>query len=371
MVTPTYYPITGGTEVVVRNLAIKLNENGVDTDVMTFNIERKWHSSSKKKIEQIEGVTVYKIPALNWFPLTHSNRITMGINLIPGMFQNELKAYDIIHFHDDLSFPLFSLPFKKPKMFHLHTMNKDFFRRYFLSRTILMHIADLYISLTNIMKADLMELGVLADKIRVLPNGIDVNLFRPFGKKDENLVLFVGRITNEKGVHIVLKSLAYLKSKIHLVIIGPQDWNSEYFNYIMRLIKKENGKRRHEITYLGVLDQSALISWYQKASLIVLPTIKPEAFGIVILEALACETPVVATNLGGVPEVIIEGENGFLVPPNDAIKLAEAMSRLLDNKSLRERFGKAGRKWAMKNFSYEVIISRLTKIYEELFHASN
>jgi glycosyltransferase involved in cell wall biosynthesis len=367
MVTPAYYPIMGGTETAVRNISIRLKARGTQTDIMTFNISKKWHTANKGKQEIVDGLSVIKIPALNWFPMTHSERVTMDINLIPGRFQNYFKNYDIIHFHEDLSFPLFSYFSRKPKILHLHIMRLEHYKRYFLSRIILKNIADLYICLTNIMKTDLIDLGVPEHKIRCVPNGVDTDFFRPSGKKEDNMILFVGRISFEKGVHVLLKSLSYLKSKTHLVIIGPpESTRTKYFATIMNLIEEENRKGKHEITYLGALDQEEVKKWYQKASVFVLPTILPEAFGIVNLEALACETPVVAPNTGGVPEVVHNYENGILVPPNDAQAFANAIQYLQENEEIREQFGKAGREWIVQRFSYENVIDKLVRIYEEL-----
>ena len=366
MVTPTYYPVKGGMEEIVRNLSIKLNQKGIHTDVMTFNIDRKWNPKWKGKVETNDGSNVFKIPALNWFPITHSNRVTMGVNLIPGRFANRLKNYDIIHFHyGDLSFPLFSYFVKKPKVLHLHGLAVNFCKRYFISRFILKHTADLYICLTKLMEKELAQLGIPKDSIRCLPNGVDIKLFHPLGKKEDNLVLFVGRICPQKGLYTLLKSITYLEKPIHLVIIGPKGWDLKYFENILKLIEKENKKGKHKITYAGSVKKEELIKWYRKASIFVCPSLF-EPFGIVNLEALSCETPVIASNVGGIPDVVHKGMNGILIPPNDAVKLAEAIQYLLDNEDIRKKLGKEGRIWIEKNFSNEVIIKKLFQIYKEL-----
>lgn len=366
MVTPSYYPVKGGAETVVRNLSIELNKIGVHVDVMTFNMNRKWNPSWQAKIEKTDGINIFKIPALNWFPMEHSDRITLGINLIPGRFRNRLKKYDIIHFHGgDLTFPLFSYTVKKLKIFQLHGFSLDFYKRYFLSRLIFKNIADLYISISRNMQRELIDLGIPKNRIRLLYNGIDAKTFHPSEKKSDNLVLFVGRITYTKGLHILLESLRYLKKKIHLVVIGPSDWDVKYFREILVRMENENKKGEHKITYLGAQEQTNIIKWYQKASVFVLPSFG-EAFAVVNLEALACGTPVIATNIGGIPEVIQHGKNGILIPPNNAIKLAEAIQYLLDNEDVRARFGREGRKFVVENFSYSVIGKKLCRIYKEM-----
>lgn len=366
MVTPAFHPIKGGAETVVRNLSIRLKKIGVQADIMTFNMNRKWNPSWQSKIEMIDGINILKIPALNWFPIEHSDRITLGINLIPGRFKNYLKNYDIIHFHGkDLTFPFFSYTLKKPKIFHLHGFSIDFYKRYFLSRLIFKHIADVYISISQSMLKELAELGIPKNKIRYLPNGVDIELFHAIKEKQDNLILFVGRITFAKGLHVLLKSLTYLEKPINLVIIGPPDWDVEYFRKMLKRIENENKKGPHKITYLSAQDQKNIVKWYQRAAIFVLPSFK-EAFPVVNLEALACETPVISTNVGGISDVVRDGENGILVPQNNAVGLAKALKYLLDNEDIRIKFGQEGRKWIVKHFSLEVVVERLSKIYEKL-----
>jgi len=365
MTTPGYYPIKGGTETVVKNLSIELNRVGVHVDVMTFNMDRKWHPKWKGKTERIYGIKTFKIPALNWLPIGHSSRINLGVNLIPGRFTNILKEYDILHFHEEFSFPVFSSLVRKPKIFHLHMFDVNFFKRYRLNRIILKHVADFYVSISRRMQRDLLGLGIRRDKIVHLPNGIDTKVFRPQREREDNLLLFIGRIDVRKGLHILLESLRYLEKPIRLVIVGPPSWNLEYYQNILSLIEKENRKRKHKIEYLGTIDSQRLLMLYQESSILILPSFA-EGLPVVILEGLSCETPVIATPVGGVPEVVRNGENGILVPRNNPLKLAEAIQYLLDNKDIRIRLGLEGRKWIMENFSLEVVVNKLCKIYRNL-----
>ncbi len=122
MVTPSYFPIKGGAETVVRELSINLNRIGIPTDILTFDMNCKWRPSWQGKIESIDGIMVLKIPGFNWLPRAHSNRITQGINLIPGQFRKYFKNYDLIHFHiGDLTFPLFSAGLKVRRIAQFHT----------------------------------------------------------------------------------------------------------------------------------------------------------------------------------------------------------------------------------------------------------
>jgi glycosyltransferase involved in cell wall biosynthesis len=367
MVTPSFYPIEGGTETMVRNLSIELKKVGVHADILTFNMDRKWDPKWRKKIEKIEGVTVFRVPALNWLPIKHSPRITSKINLIPGRFTHLMKEYDIIHFHEaEFSFPFFSYFVKKPKILHLHGIRLDYFKRYHFSRFLLKTAADLYLSLTEQMKNELIALGIPKDKIELLPNAVDPQIFQAKGKKMDNKLLYVGRIDPGKGLQILLKSLKYVNNSVHLEIIGPPGWSSDYYQNVLRLIEIENRRGIHKIRYLGRVNpnQASLIESYQNASILVLSSFY-EAFGVVILEAMACKTPVISTPTGGTKELIKHGENGLLVSINNPIELAAGINYLLEKKDVRIKFGNAGRKLVIEKFSFDVVIKKLCKIYEK------
>jgi len=363
MVTPGFHPIKGGTETVVRNLSVELNRIGVHTDVMTFNMDRKYDAKWRGKIEKIDGITVFRIPALDWFPIEHSPRITLRVNLIPGRFTNLLKKYDIIHFHElDFSFPLFSFFVRKPKILHLHGIDANFLKRYHLSRVMLKHVAEYYITITTQMGRDLAELGIARNRVVYLPNAVDTKQFCPKGEKEDNLLLYLGRIVPVKGLHVLVKSLSFVKKPVSLVIVGPIG-SLEYYKEVEKHIEKENQKGKHKITYLGRIPEAEVVKIYQKASVFILPS-SWEAFPVVILEALSCETPVITTPVGANPEVIQNLENGILVPVNDPLRLAEAINLMLDNRDNRIKMGRKGRESVTRNFSVEAVAKRLHKIYQ-------
>jgi glycosyltransferase involved in cell wall biosynthesis len=366
MVSPCYYPVKGGTETIVRNLAIVLNKNRVQTDVMAFNANQNRNPKWQGKTEKVDGITVYRIPALKWI---NSYRFTAGVNFIPGRFTNILKKYDIIHFHEfELSFPFFSFLVQKPKIIHLHGINYNFLKRHHLSRFLLKHLAHLYISISKQMTNELINLGLPYSKIVYLPNSVDTNLFKSGKRKEENMLLFVGRISEGKGLHILLKSLQHLKDPIRLIVIGPPDWDVNYYQNILKMIENENRKGKHEIKYLGVKEQIELVEWYQKASLFVLPSFI-EGFPVTLLEALSCETPVIATPVGGIPEIIKNHKTGILIPTGDSTRLAEAIQYLLENKDIRLKMGREGRTLVTKHHSLEVAAKKLIMIYDRLIES--
>ncbi len=363
MVTPCYYPVKGGTETIVRNLTLTLNKNGVQTSVMTFNVDQNRNPKWQGKIEKIDGITVYRIPALR---LIRSYRITAMVNFIPGRFTNILKNHDIIHFHEfELSFPFFSFFVKKPKILHLHGINSSFLKRHNISRFLLKRLTHIYISISKQMTEELVDLGIPRNKIIYVPNSIDTNYFKPGKHKEKNLLLYVGRISEPKGLHILIKALEYLKESVHLVIIGPPDWNTTYYKNLLRLIETENKKGKHKIECLGAMEQNKIVEWYQKASLLILPSFG-EGFPVTILESLSCGTPVITTPVGGVPEIIKNHETGMLVPPGNPIQLAEAIGYLLENEDVRLKIACEGRKLVKEQYSLENACKKLCSIYKQI-----
>lgn len=366
MITPYYYPIIGGTESLVETITMKLNDHGIHTDIMTFNYDIDLKSRWNQKIETVNNIQIIRVPVIK------VPRPTCFINHLPGRFRAKLKQYDIIHFHNDtdLTFPLFAYGLNRKRLFHCHCLDTTFYnyKRNPLAKNILIRSADIFIALSGFLAKMLVTLGVPPAKIRVLPNGVNVNKFKGNGKKIPNLLLFVGRLDPKKGIPTLLASLKYLKKNVTLVIIGSPSTYQKYSSKIIESIWDVKNKTMHKILYFAKVKQEELIQWYQKASIVILPSVQ-ESFPMVCLEALACETPVVASSVGAIPEIIRNHENGILTPPNNPMKLAEAIQYLLDNDQVRSKFGKKGREHIVKNFSSDVIAERLIEIYKSMLYS--
>jgi len=235
IVTPSYYPIVGGSEALTRILSIKLNEMGIRTDVMTLNMNKKWNPIWKEETKRNGPICVFRVPAFNPFPGLPNPLLTLfRMNVVPKpSFTGKLKDYDVIHFmgEADLGFPLLSYFTKKPKIMHCVGIYRNggiyhyyMFRRPFLKnlfKRFFPNLADIYGVLEADAKKLLSHLGVPTNKILVLPHGLDLNVFRPDeAKRMNNLILFVGRIDRIKGLHILIESLSCLEIPAQLTIIG-------------------------------------------------------------------------------------------------------------------------------------------------------
>jgi len=370
MITPSYFPIVGGTERCVENLALKLNEIGVHADVMTFNMDEKYKPVWREEVEQ-NGFKLFRVSAFNPFPKLKINPLAMmcGAHVIPRLsFVKRLLGYDLLHFHDevDLSFPIFSWFVDRPKIFQCHTLAGTYprYKRSYFQRAILNNVGTTYLCVSTAAKKLLSDLGVPESKIQILPNGVDLQRFKPEkAERIANLILFVGRIERAKGLHVLLDALNYLDIPVSLKIAGPK----QDCAYIEEILGASDKQKRgiHEIELLGSLDQDNLVKWYRRASIFVNPALKEE-FGIVNLEAASCQTPLISSGVGGMTDFVKQGVNGIIVPPNDPRKLANALKYLLENEDLREEYGKNARRIVEEHFSWESVARKAAKIYEQV-----
>jgi len=376
IVTPSYYPIVGGSEVLTRILAIKLNEIGIDTDVMTLNMNKKWNPIWKEETKKNGLIRVFRVPAFNPFPAILNLLFTLfRMNVVPKpSFTRKLKDYDVVHFigEADLGFPILSYFVKKPKIMHCVGIFRNggiywyyMFKRPFLRnifKRFFPNLADIYVVSSTEEEKLLSDLGVPTNKILILPISVDVTIFRPDEtKKIDNLVLFVGRIERIKGLHILIKALSYLKIPIQLAIIGPR-WDAKYVKEIEQMCHAINENGIHKVKLLGAMDQSELVYWYQKATVLVCPYLY-ETYSSVTREALACGTPVVSTGT----HILKHGSDGILLTPKNPRKLANAITKLLEDKGMREKYGRNGRKLIEQHFSWESTVKNLVKVYKDIY----
>ena len=168
-------------------------------------------------------------------------------------------------------------------------------------------LADFCIAASNYTRKTLSENGVAEDRIRVIPYGVDLDFFTAeFRRKRSFTVLFVGQLVRQKGIHYLLEAWRRLSLPTSaLRVVGRGDGAGGFVR-----------EYKDRVTFLGGMDWQSLRAEYQQADLICLPSLS-DGFGLVVLEALACGTPVLLTESCGAADVVREGENGFLVPAAD------------------------------------------------------
>jgi glycosyltransferase involved in cell wall biosynthesis len=167
-----------------------------------------------------------------------------------------------------------------------------------------------------------------------------------------------------KGVDVFLGALARISPQVKGLIVGDGDLRAVYEQHAQELGISQ------QVFFAGRVADETLQDYYRLADVTVLPsTTMGEAFGLVLLESMSCCTPVIASNLPGVRTLFQDGQHGFLIRPGDDATLAERMTMLTNDLSLRVKMGAAGRARAVEHYTWEVIVEKLLQIYWELLRA--
>ncbi|MTD92431.1 MULTISPECIES: glycogen synthase [Corynebacterium] len=245
-----------------------------------------------------------------------------------------------------------------------------------------MEYADAVIAVSAGMKDSILDAypRIDADKVHVVLNGIDTQVWQPGESavldklgvdKQRPVVAFVGRITRQKGVKHLLKAAQSFDEDIQLVLCAGAPDTPEIAAETEALVEELRSKRDGVFWVKDMLSREEIKQVYSGADVFVCPSIY-EPLGIVNLEAMACGTAVVASNVGGIPEVVVDGETGVLVNYDAADEatfeadLAAAVNRVAADKELTQRFGSAGRQRAIDDFSWATIAQQTVDIYRSL-----
>jgi len=257
-----------------------------------------------------------------------------------------------------------------------------------------LEMADAVIAVSESTQRDVLNLfDVPPEKVPVITNGIDTREYKPVDRpevldrygidRDRPFVLFVGRMTRQKGLYYLLLAAEKLAPDVQLVLCAGESDTPALQAELEGMVDDLSRRRPGVVWIPGMVPRDATVALYSHATVFCCPSIY-EPFGIINLEAMACGTPVVASAVGGITEVVVEGENGFLVdaqlsdrPPHDPIDpegfaaaMADAINRLVGNPDLRARMGESGRRRAVEQFNWEIIASRTLDLYRSVANDS-
>jgi len=193
----------------------------------------------------------------------------------------------------------------------------------------------------------------------IIPNAVDTSRIRPPEREPEdNIILFVGRLVYRKGLHVLIKALQRIKGRdFKLYVVG-----GGYMEIPARMLAKAYGVE-DKVEFLGVVPEDVKIELYRRAKIVVVPSIFNESFGIVALEAMAAGRPVIASRVGGLEDIVVNGETGILVEPGSEEQLAEAIELLLDDEPYRRRLGANARRVVEERYSWDVVLDRIVDVY--------
>jgi glycogen(starch) synthase len=232
--------------------------------------------------------------------------------------------------------------------------------------------ADIVVTVSHYSERRITQLyGVDEAKIRVVPNGVDPEKFKPAAASDafkrryklgnRQVVLFVGRLIPRKGLTYLVgaaRNVVKENPEVVFVIVG----NGPLRNKLTQDLDSQNLSRN--FMFVGDVKERDLPAFYNCADIFALPSIQ-EGQGITLLEAQASSNPVVAFKIGGVNEAVDEGNSGLLVERGDSEGLAEAILKLLSARSLREKMGAEGRNFVLRNFTWDICAKKMLDIYHE------
>ncbi|GBD19995.1 Alpha-maltose-1-phosphate synthase [bacterium HR28] len=249
--------------------------------------------------------------------------------------------------------------------------------------------ADAIIAVSAATREDVLRFfAVPPERVHVIHNGIDTELYR---KTEETsaleragvdlrhpYVLFVGRITRQKGIVHLLDAVPFLAPDVQIVLLAGQPDTPELARAVESRVAELRTQRGGIVWIPEMLPRTEVVQFYSHATVFCCPSVY-EPFGLINLEAMACECPVVASDVGGIPEVVVDGETGLLVhleidpvtgepidPLGYARALAEAIQRIVDDPELRDRLGRNGRARVEQQFSWAAIAQRTLELYRSL-----
>jgi starch synthase len=235
------------------------------------------------------------------------------------------------------------------------------------------------VAVSDGMRADIMAAypEIPAERIRVIRNGIDTTEYRPDPNTDvlerygidlaRPYVIFVGRITRQKGVPVLLRAASGLIPEAQLVLLAGAADTQEQLAEVTELVDGLRATRSGVFWIPEMLPKHDVIQLLTHATVFAIPSVY-EPLGIVNLEAMACGTAVVGSRTGGIPEVVADGETGLLVPAGEPEPLAAALNTLLSDPDRAAAMGQAGRKRAVAEFGWPAIAAQTADLYAELAH---
>lgn len=368
--TQRFPPALGGVESHVCNLAVGLTKSGVGIEVFTTDLEKDVPFTRLNGGELLFPFSVRRFHASKYIDVPHG----LGI-LAPSMLLALLETSpDLIHAHAFGYFPMIAGGLAEmmrgvPLVVTPHcdvggaTLAKRLLN--WAMPAVTLRRAQRVIALTTGEAYLLVQLGVARERIRVIPNGVDLREFPPSpaprSSSEDVTVLFVGRCySRQKGLEYLIRAIALLAPmrKPCLRIVG-EDWGG--VSELQALSRSLGIEQQLEFT--GRVSRADVIQAYASADVFVLPSLF-EPFGIVLLEAMAAGLPIVASRVGGIPDVVEDGKTGILVEPRNAQALSRAIEILITDAPLRNRMGEEGRRRAA-TYSWDEVVPRIREVYEE------
>lgn len=287
----------------------------------------------------------------------------------------KLKDMDIIHVQWPIPNGLGALFLKKfYKINYINTVHGEevyLSKRYHTMSIIKLFINNSSKTLTNSSATynACLDAGLKEEKLGIIPFGVDTNFFRPIDvHRDDQIfqILSVGYLIERKGFNYLIEAFELVKKEhenVKLKIVGSGPLEKQLKKLILDL------KLESCVEIISNVSDEELLEIYNSSDLFVLPSIvdsegNTEGLGVVLLEAMACKLPVIGSNIGGIPDIVHDGKNGFLVPQKDSFEIYKTIIKLIENQGLMDKFAFKGYKMVKENFSWKKIAKEYIDIYK-------
>lgn len=356
--------------IVGATLSLAASQVAAGCDVEVWG----WNDLAPAAETMMGGIRTWTSPTWPWARFAH-----WDVRWLAPVWQHTLARppADILHVHADPT--MLSLPGARARLLHLHTPLPEPFPAAYRR---LLHRAGCVVCCSHFVRARFLAAsGYHAVRAHVIYNGaepppVDAGADRatakPWAPPGQGIViLFAGAIVPPKGVHHLVRAFARIDSavpgaQLHIAgsarlwaVPGGNLQGEAYEQEVRHLARGLN------VHFLGDIPRSQMGAVYSAADIVCVPSVWDEPFGMVACEAMAAGKPVVASAVGGIPEIVVDGETGLLAPPGDETALAEAILALANNPPLRTRMGQGGRERAAL-FTWEASARKLDAIYDEL-----
>jgi starch synthase len=396
LMTREYPPaVYGGAGVHVEYLARELARL-VDVEVRCFGAERP---------RQPDGPVVYAYEPWNAMTADARHGVALSMMSVNLAMARDVGDASLVHSHTwyaNFAGHLTKLVHQIPHVTTAHSLEPlrpwkaeqlgagGYALSCFCERTALLE-ADAVIAVSEAMKSDVLAVypSIDPERVTVIYNGIDADEYRPVADADVlrgyglapdvPYVLFVGRVTTQKGITYLLDAAAQLRSDSPIVLCAGAPDTPEIAREVADKVERLRARGANVIWIDAMLPKGDVIQLLSHARVFCCPSLY-EPLGIVNLEAMACETAVVGTDTGGIPEVVVDGETGYLVPfetrdetarePRDpgrfCADLAERIDALVTDRGTATRFGRAGRRRAVDEFGWPKVAEKTLSLYRRV-----
>lgn len=376
-------PIIGGVETHLVLLCPELIKRGWQVELLTGAIEGRYE-------EYVwEGMRVKRTPLMDLNSLNPEK-----IKALKDQIREELEQFieevnpDIIHAHNMHYFSpvhakvLDEIKRKReiPLVLTSHNVWED---ELWDEMNRLADIWDMVISVSQYIKDEMVKVGYRAGRIVVVHHGIDHRRFHPPTEEeyaaarrrypalgDRPVIFHPARMSLDKGCHISVKALRIIKERVPdvmLVLAGTGktvDWGSHQQKHVRMIMDMIEEYGLKDNVYVQFFPWEEIPYMYQAADICIYPSCFEEPFGLVMLEAMATGRPIVVSRAGGMPEVVKDGQNGFIVEMKNEEELADRCLQLLLNPDLAEAMGKKGREMVEKHYTKEIMTEKTINVYE-------